>query len=174
MTFFVGSLRLLTYSRCIAGLGIGALSAIVPLYIGEAAPKRLRGTLLVLYQVQIATGLFVAYLVNLGTHNIRSSSAAWRVPIGLQLAWGMFLLGGAFLLPESPRYLLGNGRAEDAVVAIARLNDCSRDDPAAREAMVEMEEAVREENADGKAGWLECFGWHNASEWWLSRRGMRD
>ena len=136
----------------------------MPLYIGEAAPKKLRGTLLVLYQVQIATGLFVAYLVNLGTHHLTTSSASWRVPIGLQLAWGIFLMTGALLLPESPRYLLGQGKEERAVAAIAKLNDCAVDDPAAREAMVEMEEAVREENQDGKAGWLECFGWHNASK----------
>jgi len=120
---------------------------------------------LVLYQVQIATGLFIAYLVNLGTHHLVTSSASWRVPIGLQLAWGLFLMGGGLLLPESPRYLLGNGKEDRAVIAIAKLNDCQPDDPAAREVMVEMEEAVREENADGKAGWLECFGWHNASEW---------
>lgn len=43
----------LTNSRFVAGLGVGALSAIVPLYIGEAAPKKIRGSLLVLYQVQI-------------------------------------------------------------------------------------------------------------------------
>jgi len=45
----------LTVGRFFAGLGVGALSAIVPLYIGEAAPKKIRGSLLVLYQVQIIT-----------------------------------------------------------------------------------------------------------------------
>lgn len=55
------------HSRFVAGLGVGALSAIVPLYVGEAAPKKLRGALLVLYQVQIASGLFLAYIVDLGT-----------------------------------------------------------------------------------------------------------
>jgi len=43
-------------SRFCAGLGVGALSAIVPLYNGEAAPKKIRGALLVLYQLQIITG----------------------------------------------------------------------------------------------------------------------
>ena len=151
-------------SRCVAGLGVGALSAIVPLYIGEAAPKKLRGTLLVLYQVQIATGIFIAYIINLGTHNIENSSAAWRVPIGLQLAWGLFLIFGAMLLPESPRLLLGKGQTDKAIVAIARLNDASVEDPVTREVMEEMSEAIREENEGGKAGWLECFGYRNGSE----------
>jgi MFS family permease len=43
-------------SRFIAGLGVGAMSAIVPLYNGETAPKKIRGALLVLYQLQIIAG----------------------------------------------------------------------------------------------------------------------
>lgn len=42
--------------RFIAGLGVGALSALVPLYNGETAPKDLRGPLVVLYQVMITIG----------------------------------------------------------------------------------------------------------------------
>ncbi|WVQ84241.1 hypothetical protein IAT38_006393 [Cryptococcus sp. DSM 104549] len=147
----------ITVGRFFAGLGVGALSAIVPLYIGEAAPKKLRGSLLVLYQVQIASGLFLAYIIDLATHNI-SNSASWRIPIGLQLIWGAFLIGGGILLPESPRLLLGKGKEREALVAIARLNDCEVDDPLTADVMKEMEEAIREENEGGKAGWLECFG----------------
>ncbi|WVQ73530.1 hypothetical protein IAR50_003104 [Cryptococcus sp. DSM 104548] len=146
----------ITVGRFIAGLGVGALSAIVPLYIGEAAPKKLRGSLLVLYQVQIASGLFLAYIIDLGTHHLKSS-ASWRIPVGLQLIWGAFLMIGGSLLPESPRLLLGRGDEERAIKAIAALNDCDVDDPLTREVMMELEEAIREENEGGTAGWLECF-----------------
>jgi len=53
------SLVQLVIGRFIAGLGVGSLSAIVPLYNGETAPKAIRGTILVIYQVQIISG-FVA------------------------------------------------------------------------------------------------------------------
>lgn len=33
--------------RFVAGLGVGALSANVPVYVGELAPKNIRGTLVV-------------------------------------------------------------------------------------------------------------------------------
>ena len=46
----------ITVGRFIAGLGVGALSALVPLYNGEAAPKDLRGPLVVLYQVMVTAG----------------------------------------------------------------------------------------------------------------------
>jgi SP family sugar:H+ symporter-like MFS transporter len=150
------SLGQLAAGRCVAGLGVGAMSAIVPLYVGEAAPKKLRGSLLVLYQVQIATGLFLAYAVNLGTHKY-SSDASWRVPIGLQLAWGIFLFSGALVLPESPRLLLGKGKEKEAVVAIAKLNEAEIDDPIVSEVVAELEDAIKQENDGGKAGWLECF-----------------
>lgn len=146
----------ITVGRFVAGLGVGALSAIVPLYVGEAAPKKLRGTLLVLYQVQIASGLFLAYIVDLGTHHLKSS-ASWRIPIGLQLIWGAFLIVGGLLLPESPRLLLGRGDEQGALNAVARLNDCKVGDPLARDVIKDLEGAIREENEGGKAGWLECF-----------------
>lgn len=132
------------------------MSAIVPLYVGEAAPKKIRGALLVLYQVQIITGLFIAYIVNLGTHHYQSD-ASWRVPIGLQLAWGIVLVSGAAILPESPRLLLGNGKAEAAVRAIAKLNNAKEGDEIVKDVIAEMEDAIRQENEGGKAGWIECF-----------------
>jgi SP family sugar:H+ symporter-like MFS transporter len=127
-----------------------------PLYVGEAAPKKLRGSLLVLYQVQIATGLFIAYAVNLGTHRY-NSDASWRVPIGIQLAWGIFLFSGAMFLPESPRLLLGKGKEKEAVRAIAKLNEARIEDPIVAEVVAELEDAIKQENEGGKAGWLECF-----------------
>lgn len=154
----------LTIGRFFAGLGVGALSAIVPLYIGEAAPKKIRGSLLVLYQVQIIAGLFLAYLINFATHKL-PNAASWRIPIGLQLIWGALLMLGAAILPESPRLLLGKGKEEAAYKALASLNDCSVDDPKVRELADEMEEAIAAENAEGKASWLECFSISNKMMW---------
>ncbi|KAK4685951.1 MFS transporter, SP family, sugar:H+ symporter, partial [Tremellales sp. Uapishka_1] len=164
------SLGQLVAGRCIAGFGVGALSAIVPLYIGEAAPKKIRGSLLVLYQVQIASGLFLAYIIDLGTHSI-NGPASWRIPIGLQLIWGFLLISGAYVLPESPRLLLGRGDEKRALVAIATLNDCKVDDPLTAEVMEELNVAIREENADGKSGWLECFSTRSRM-WKRTMNGM--
>jgi len=45
--------------------------------------------------------LFVSYVIDLGTHGI-AGSASWRIPVGLQMLWGLILLSGIFFLPESP------------------------------------------------------------------------
>jgi MFS transporter, SP family, sugar:H+ symporter len=97
----IHSIVQISSGRFIAGLGVGALSAIVPLYNGEMAPKTIRGSLLAMYQLQIMAGyvrhifngntrnsdffsLFVAYCIALGTHTI-NNSASWRIPIGIQM-----------------------------------------------------------------------------------------
>ncbi|KAJ6479188.1 general substrate transporter [Mycena vitilis] len=160
----------LTIGRFVAGLGVGALSAIVPLYNGETAPKALRGTFLVLYQLQIIVGLFLSYVLDLATHNI-SNSASWRVPVGLQLVWGLGLLSGIFFLPESPRHLIGNGETEQARRVVAELNGVPLDDALVTETVDELQFAINEENAGGKATWAECFSSRNEM-WKRTTNGM--
>ncbi|KAF8204226.1 general substrate transporter [Mycena galopus ATCC 62051] len=160
----------LTIGRFVAGLGVGALSAIVPLYNGETAPKALRGAFLVLYQLQIITGLFLSYVLDLATHSI-ANSASWRVPVGLQLVWGLALLSGIFFLPESPRHLLGTGKAKEARRVIAELNGVPLDDALVTETVDELQFAINEENAGGKATWAECFSSRNAM-WKRTGNGM--
>lgn len=60
-TATVTSVPQISIGRFIAGLGVGAMSAIVPLYNGESAPKAIRGTLLVMYQLQIIMGCGLSY-----------------------------------------------------------------------------------------------------------------
>ncbi|KAJ7045135.1 general substrate transporter [Mycena alexandri] len=160
----------LTIGRFVAGLGVGALSAIVPLYNGETSPKALRGTFLVLYQLQIIIGLFLSYVLDLATHSI-GNSASWRVPVGLQLAWGLALLSGIFFLPESPRHLVGTGKTEEARRVVAQMNGVPIDDPLVMETVEELQFAINEENAGGKATWAECFSSRNAM-WKRTGNGM--
>ncbi|KAJ3757213.1 general substrate transporter [Lentinula raphanica] len=155
-TATIDSIAQITIGRFIAGLGVGAMSAVVPLYNGETAPKALRGTLLVLYQVQIITGIFLSYVFDLGTHAL-SGPASWRIPVSLQLVWGCILLSGIFFLPESPRHLLGIGKREEACVVISQLNSVPIDDPLVDELVDELQYAIDAENEGGKATWLECF-----------------
>ncbi|PCH36914.1 sugar transporter [Wolfiporia cocos MD-104 SS10] len=159
-TATVHAIAQITFGRFVSGLGVGALSAIVPLYNGETAPKAFRGALIVVYQVQIAMGLFIADIIELGTHNI-SGSASWRIPVGLQMLWGLILLSGIFFLPESPRHLLGTGRETQALAVVAELNSVPEDDPIVREIIEELEIAIRAENEGGKVTWMECFSQRN-------------
>ncbi|KAH6904945.1 sugar transporter [Coprinopsis sp. MPI-PUGE-AT-0042] len=150
------SLAQITIGRFIAGLGVGALSAIVPLYTGETAPKALRGTLLVLYQLQIIIGLFLSYVLDLATHTI-PNSASWRVPVGLQMLWGLIMLSGISSSLNLLVTLLGTGRRTEARRVVALLNGASESNPVVDELLGELEYAIKAENEGGKATWAEMF-----------------
>lgn len=107
--------------RAIAGLGIGSLSMIVPLYQSELAPKEIRGRLIAIQQLMITLGIMVAFWVGAGTTHI-NGQASWRIPLGVQIAPALFLIAGVFFLPYSPRWLISKGRNAEALTILARLH----------------------------------------------------
>ncbi|KAI8977926.1 general substrate transporter [Pilobolus umbonatus] len=107
--------------RFIAGLGVGALSMAVPLYLSELAPKEIRGRLISLQQLMITIGIMIAFWVGAGTQHI-DGQASWRVPLGIQMAPAVVLGFGAIFLPFSPRWLINKGRNDEALQVLARLH----------------------------------------------------
>jgi sugar porter (SP) family MFS transporter len=104
-TFF-----LLVVSRLIIGLGIGLSSSTVPTYLSELAPARLRGAMGALNQIFIVLGILIAFLVSYGL----GPSANWRAMFAGALVPAVILLFGLIVLPETPRWLVKNGREEEA------------------------------------------------------------
>lgn len=107
--------------RVIAGIGIGIASVIAPAYISEVSPKGIRGRLGSFQQLAITLGIFAALLSDQIFATVGGSADALVGPLP---AWRwMFIVGVipaavygilALRLPESPRYLAGSGRRDDA------------------------------------------------------------
>lgn len=121
------ALPLFVVGRIVAGLGVGIISCIVPMYQSECAPKWARGAIVSAYQWFITIGLLVAAIANNGTKDIQSY-ASYRIPIGIQLIWAAILSAGMFFLPESPRFLIMKGKIEQAYKSQAKLNWTTIDD----------------------------------------------
>ncbi|MBG8555452.1 sugar porter family MFS transporter [Hymenobacter guriensis] len=107
-------------ARLAGGLAIGLASLLVPLYIAEIAPARIRGRLVTLNQLAIVTGILLAYvasyyLADLGLNSWRWMFASAALP---SLLFMLTLL----LVPESPRWQLGRGREAEALNTLTRLN----------------------------------------------------
>lgn len=111
---------MLLVGRLLAGIGVGVISVLVPLYQSEMAPKWIRGTLVCAYQLSITFGLFSASVVNILTAKLKDSSA-YRIPLGLQIVPALILTVGLLVLPETPRFLVKKGRYDAAGLSLSRL-----------------------------------------------------
>lgn len=75
------------------------ISALIPLYQSETAPKWIRGTIVGAYQLAITIGLLLAAIVDHSTAD-RMDTGSYRIPIAVQFAWAIILFFGMLLLPE--------------------------------------------------------------------------
>ena len=93
--------------RAIAGLGVGFLVMIIPLYQAELAHPDIRGRVTALQQFMLGVGALVASWVSYATYTYfpDSSSHQWRVSLGIQVIPAGFLAMLIMFFPESPRYV---------------------------------------------------------------------
>jgi sugar porter (SP) family MFS transporter len=147
-TFIVG--------RVIAGIGVGLVSCLVPMYQSECAPKNLRGLIVGLYQLAITVGALLSAVVANATKD-RADHSAWRIPVAIQFVWAAVLSGGMMMLPESPRYLLLKGREQQARASLGRLLTRPVDSPEVERERKEIMTALHEEQKIGSASYADCF-----------------
>ncbi|KAH3951644.1 hypothetical protein HBI56_079550 [Parastagonospora nodorum] len=101
--------------RFVAGLGVGALSLLVPMYQAETAPRHIRGALISAYQLMITFGIFLAAVFNYAAERHQSGKAAsWQITMGLTFVWTVILAGGIMFFSETPRFNFRRGRVEQA------------------------------------------------------------
>ncbi|KAF2140395.1 uncharacterized protein K452DRAFT_230697 [Aplosporella prunicola CBS 121167] len=136
------SLAQLYVGRFIGGFGVGAISAIVPTYIGENANKEIRGRCIGCMQLFNNTGIMLSYFVNYGMNlqiSSPTSATKWRVPFALQMLPGVLLLAGMLFENESPRWLVEKNRLQEARRALSHVRAKPASDPAV---MLELDEIV--------------------------------
>ncbi|SNX86410.1 probable monosaccharide transporter [Melanopsichium pennsylvanicum] len=142
--------------RVVAGIGVGILSTIVPMYQSETAPRWIRGAVVSGYQWAITIGLLCASLATNGTKN-RDNTSAWRIPIGIQFAFALVLCAFFLILPESPRWLVKRGNSEGACKSLARLNSTDVDDPLVRSELSVIQTNLDIELTHSTGSYLDCF-----------------
>lgn len=142
--------------RFFAGYGVGMISALIPLYQSETAPKWIRGTIVGAYQLAITIGLLIAAVLDNATGK-RYDTGSYRIPIAVQFAWALILFFGMLLLPETPRMWIKRGKPEKAAKSLSRLRRLDVDHPALVEELGEITANHEYEMSIGKATYLDCF-----------------
>ncbi|KAI9774920.1 MAG: hypothetical protein M1840_000136 [Geoglossum simile] len=115
-----GSMAMMILGRIIAGVGVGTLSTIVPVYQSEISPPHNRGKLACIE----FTGNIIGYATSVWVDYFCSfieSDYSWRLPLFMQCVMGALLALGSLVICESPRWLLDNDQNEEGIVVIANL-----------------------------------------------------
>ena len=126
-------------SRMLGGVAIGIASNLSPLYIAEVAPARMRGRLVSVNQLTIASGVMLAQIVNwliarpmdAGAPIDQLSLASWNVQMAWRWMFGVTAVPAAvffaamFFAPESPRWLIKKGRPDKALKVLNRIGGLS-------------------------------------------------
>jgi SP family sugar:H+ symporter-like MFS transporter len=118
----------ISLGRWVAGLGVGGLSVLTPMYQSETAPRYVRGALVSCYQLFITLGILIAYCINFGTEKT-TSSAAWKIPMGIGFIWSFLMIVGILFMQESPRWEYRKGKIDSARHTIALSYGVSEDHP---------------------------------------------
>ncbi|KAF7337060.1 High-affinity glucose transporter [Mycena venus] len=134
----------LIVGRLIAGFAIGCLSMVVPLYQSEISPPEIRGFLTGLTQFMISIGFLVANWVGYGCQFLRND-AQWRVPLAIQIFPAALLFLGMFILPYSPRWLVEQGRHDEALAVVQRLHGTEENTEFIKLEFAEMLEQIQYE-----------------------------
>ncbi|KAJ3540182.1 hypothetical protein NM208_g5171 [Fusarium decemcellulare] len=116
---FAQSWQGLFAARFVMGIGIGAKNATVPIYSAEMAPARIRGALVMFWQLWVVIGIFLGFCANVIVKDV--GDIAWRLELGSAFIPAFFLAAGIYFCPESPRWLMKHGRHAEAFQSMCKL-----------------------------------------------------
>ncbi len=155
---FAPSLPILALGEVVQGIPWGMFQTLTTAFAVEICPQTLRGYLTTYVCFCWGLGIFLSSVVVRATLNVEGN-LAWRLPFIFQWVWPFPLLLAAYLVPESPWWLVRQGRLDDAKSSLRRLATKATYDEKSFDQTVDMMlHTTALERAETKgAGYLDCF-----------------
>ena len=145
--------------RFLIGFGVSITSAAGPIWIVETAHPRYRGVITGLCNTTWLVGSILASGAVRGGLDIKSNTS-WLLPIWLQMFFPSFIIIGAFLVPESPRWLYAHNKREAALNVLTKWHgNGNRDSPWVKLQIAEYEEHIELDGSDKR--WWDYRGLFN-------------
>lgn len=154
----------LVVARMIGGIGVGASLIIAPMYIAEMAPPESRGRLVSFNQFNIVIGISVAFFSNYLILTLGQSGSGlsellgmgefgWRWMLGVEALPAALYFFALALVPESPRWLLMRGQAEEAANVLEKINGTEQ----GQRELENIKRSIVSEPSDESAPWSQLF-----------------
>ena len=105
-------------ARMLVGVAVGMVNFIVPIYLSEISPQKIRGMLVSLYQLAITAGILFSYLIN-GIY--ADSEYSWRLMMFSGIYPAIILLLGIIVLQDTPRWLISQKREKEAAEVFQKI-----------------------------------------------------
>jgi sugar porter (SP) family MFS transporter len=116
---FPDNIEQLCIARFVLGLGVGTASFVAPMYISEQSPKHLRGGMTALNQFMVTFGIMIAYLSDYGFSGLGANN--WRWMFAIEAVPGIALAVAMVFVPHTPRWLMQQGREDEARAVLQRV-----------------------------------------------------
>ncbi len=114
------SFHMFVAARFAGGLAVGAASLLSPMYVSEVSPPSVRGRMGALYQLSIIIGILISYGINYLLRNSGANNWRWMFFTGIFPSLLFFVL--MLAAPETPRFLMMQGKKEEAFVLLERIS----------------------------------------------------
>ncbi|KAB8073073.1 hexose transporter protein [Aspergillus leporis] len=152
---FANSIGMWCSGRAIMGAGVGIVKVATPVLIQEIAHPRLRPILGSCYQTFAYVGsFFAAFMTFVGLYV--PGDWGWRFPSLLQAVGPVAVVIVILFCPESPRWLIKNGREKEALNVLAKFHaNGDKEDPLVQLEMREIRTAIERELVQQKASFLD-------------------
>ncbi|RPB00986.1 putative MFS sugar transporter [Choiromyces venosus 120613-1] len=141
-------------------MGVGVLCMIIPLYQAELAHPSIRGRITSLQQFMLGIGALCASWIGYGSYKgfAPTDDNQWRIPLAIQCIPAAILGLLIFLFPESPRWLIDNGKTEEGLRVLAKLHaHGNQDDPFVHAEFESIQDIITHEHEHAAKSWGELF-----------------
>lgn len=140
------------FGRFLFGVSNGFYIGFTSIYISEAAPSHLRGSLVSFVQVSVCIGTVIGACINNETKHLETR-LSYQIPLFVLFFIPVFWLINAWLIPESPRWLILKGRTEEARTHLRRLRGKSFSADLIDAEIESIVQAIESEKGAKLTGW---------------------
>mmetsp|Transcript_38454 Transcript_38454/g.78442 ORF Transcript_38454/g.78442 Transcript_38454/m.78442 type:complete len:560 (-) Transcript_38454:50-1729(-) len=121
LLYWAPSFTAILMGRIVVGFGVSVSGIADVAYLHEISPTQWRGSIVSVNEACISMGFLLAYIAGYGI-GLLDPEEGWRTMFGISALVALLQFVGIWGMPESPQWLLQQGRTEEAMAALKKID----------------------------------------------------